>query len=564
MRVAAAIFILLFFWFFTFHGLETPFTFDDGTTVIAVLQFFDTPFWRDLLNILLVFTSAFRPLTTLFWKPLYYLFGFDPLPYRIVVHLLLMANLPLVYIWARRIGTPATASALTVLVFCYNASMLDLFYNTCLVGDVMCFLFYGLAFVAFVSGHRVWTILCFLLALDSKEQAVTLPAMLLLYLVMFRLNDLRDRRKAIRLVALPVLMLAADVAYLWVKVADMSRNPSYHPHATIGFVLKNVAHNVEQLMYFPENSISIAAGLSILAALAGLGFLLRSGQAVFGVLFFVATLLPIAVIDPRAGYAAYIPYFGLALTISGIVDAVRTRFLGNRAVVPVFVASAIVLGWGHLVKREPGVGYYEWSNPTIVSMLRGFEENVPSIPPGVRILLLGDRWAPDWGPMFLVRLMYHENAIWVDRPQNLNHPPDPMAYDIVVEYTPPDVTVVPARLNRHVSIPWEMRSSVTGTGAFVVSSPHAKGAVSRVKFTPDHVKKNQKVTVTLPGLSGGLVNVMYRFAGKPELVQDWCAVDAQGTCQVYAPAQAGALVVDWIQPAGQKWIFTGGVLTVTD
>ena len=562
-----SLFILLFFLFFTFHGLEAQFTFDDGTTVIAVLRFFETPFWRDLLNIVTVFTSAFRPLTTLFWKPLYAMFGFNPLPYRIVVHLLLMANLPLVYVWARRLDASREAAALATLVFCYNASMLDLFYDTCLVGDVMCFLFYGLAFVAFVRGRLIWTVVCFLLALDSKEQAVTLPAMLLLYVVMFRFGDLRDPSKALRLLWFPVAGLLADAAYLHVKVADMSRNPNYNPHVSVGFVLKNIAHNVEQLMYFPQESITPLLAFVILGSLVGVGALLRSRQTVFGVLFFIATLIPIAVIHPRGGYAAYIPYFGLSLALAAIVNGVREILFGRwetAGAVGLFVGVALLLGWAHLVQRAGGVAYLEWANPPLDAMLKGFQENIPDFPPGARVLLTGDNWEPEWGPMFLVRLMYHDNSIWVDRPKNMDHPPDPMAYDAVVAFTPPAVTVVPARLNRHISISWEMRGSVSGPGQFLVSSPHAQGAASQLKFTPNQVRKGERVTVSVPGLSDVAVNVLYRQKSAPHLIEGWCTLDSTGTCKITAPYEAGAMFVDWIQPVGRRWIFTSGVLKITE
>src|SRR6266702_2205449 len=109
-----AAFILSLFFFFSYHGLFAYFTFDDGTTVIACLRPFDTPFWRDLLNILTVFTSAFRPLTTLFWRPLYEAFGFNPLPFRIVVHILLTLNLGVAYLLARRLQASPEAAALAV------------------------------------------------------------------------------------------------------------------------------------------------------------------------------------------------------------------------------------------------------------------------------------------------------------------------------------------------------------------------------------------------------------------------------------------------------------------
>src|ERR1700735_2166931 len=89
----SALFLLAFFLFFSYSGLFAYFTFDDGTTIIACLHLLETSFWRDLLHILTVFTAAFRPLTTLFWRPLYAVFGFNPLPYRIVLHLLLTFNI---------------------------------------------------------------------------------------------------------------------------------------------------------------------------------------------------------------------------------------------------------------------------------------------------------------------------------------------------------------------------------------------------------------------------------------------------------------------------------------
>jgi hypothetical protein len=558
MRAACGIFILLFFLFFSYHGLASYFTFDDGTTIYAALKLFDHSLARDLLDVATVFTKAFRPLTALFWRPLYAIFGFHPLPYRIVVHLLLTFNIWLVYLWARRLNASREVGAFAALIFCYNASMLDLFYNTCLVGDVTCFLFYGLAFIAYLRDRRLATIVCFLLALDSKEQAVTLPGMLLLYDVLFRRRELSKRWM------LPAAMLAADLVYLRIKVSDMSQNPDYNPHVTAGWVLKNLAHYVEQLLYFPENSITILWAVAILSGALAAAFALRRREAIFGVLFFVATLIPIAVIQPRAGYAAYIPYFGMALTIGGLLAGVRTKLLGDRGPVPVFVAVALVIGWVHIVNRMPGIGYYEWSNPPIIALMDGFEQNIPEFPPGARILLTGDKWDPDWGPMFLVRLLYNDHSVWVDRPKNLGREPDPMAYDAVVNYTPPDVMLVPARLNRHISMPWEMRGTIAGVGQFLVSSPHANGAASRVTFKPDRVRKGERVTFSAPGLSSVAISAVYRFGGATRVLTDWCTLDANGSCGISTPPEAGELQVDWVQPAGRKWIFTSGLLVLTE
>jgi hypothetical protein len=568
-----ALFILAFFTFFSYRGLSSYFTLDDGTTVLVCIKPFETPMWRDLLHILTVFTAAFRPLTTLFWRPLYAVFGFDPLPFRIVVHVLMMLNIGVAYVLARRLEATREGAALTALIFCYNASTIDLYYNTCLVGDLMCFLFYGLAMIAFTGERRhvVAGLVCFLLALDSKEMAVTLPGTLLLYEVLYRRDEWRDRRKALRTGGLIAGMLVACGVYLAVKVSDMSQNSAYAPHVTVGFVLKNIAHYFEVLIYLPENTLTpLTAGL-LLAGIIGVGAWLRSRGAIFGVLFFVAALVPVAVIAARAGYAAYVPYFGLALTGGAILDACRLcmdPLIGRwqtATAVALFLCAAIGLGWAHAIKRLPSTQYYEWSTPALVGLMDGFRQTVPEFPPGARVLIDKDPWGPDWGQMFLLRLLYHDNSLWVDRTKNMERPPDLKSYDLVVSYTGPDVEVVSARWFKR-PVKWEARSRLTGTGQLLTSSPNAHGAAARVAFAPATVKRGESATVTVPGLASVGVNVVYRVVSGTKsavhVVKDWCTLDADGRCEVSAPPAGGEMMMDWIQPAGQRWILTSGALMV--
>ena len=585
LSLLTALFILSFFFLFSYHGLFSYFTFDDGTTVGALLRPLDTPYWQDLLHIVTVFTSAFRPLTTMFWRPLYALFGFNPLPFRMVVHILLTVNIGLAYVLARRLDATREAAALTALVFCYNASALDLYYNTCLVGDVMCFLLYVLAMVIYIQPRRTGEVpgvrsivlmaVCFLLALDSKEQAVTLPGILVIYELLYRRGDFRDKGKAWRIGSLLAAMSVADGIYLKVKVADMSHNSLYNPHVSIEFILNNIGHYVEQLMYFAEKSVTALKASLILGMLLALGALLRRKEAIFGVVFFVVTLIPVAVIQPRGGYAAYIPYFGLALAAGSLVAGARSYVVGWMlreawqipTAIGVFLCTAVLLGWGHMVHRMPGTRYYEWSTPGVVTLMESFERTIPEFPPHTRVLLTDDPWDPDWGPMFLLRLQYHDNTIWVDRPKNLNHPPDPAVYDLVVSYRQPEVQLVSARLF-DVPMNWEIRGKTARPGQFLVSSPNAHGAASRVDFTPSTVKSGQTVTVTIPGLSKVAVNALYRVvsgtSSTQHLVEEWCRLDERGTCTITAPygVTHGEMKVDWIQPASQRWIFTHGELLI--
>ncbi len=572
----SALFILSFFLFFSYSGLLAYFTFDDGTTVIACLHLLETSFWRDLLHILTVFTVAFRPLTTLFWRPLYAMFGFSPLPYRIVLHLLLIVNIGLTYVLARRLEMTRGAAALATLVFCYNASTSALYYDTCLVGDVICFLFYILAAVIYIDGRRTgsplgWgriagVMITYFLALDSKELAVTLPGILVIYEVTYRRQDFGDKRKMLWVASVPAAMLVAGAIYLKVKVADMSHNPSYSPHVTTGFMLKNLGFYLQQLLYLPNNSVSPVNACLMVGAMIAIGALLRSRAAVFGILFFVAALVPVAVIESRTGYAAYIPYFGLAVAVGAVLSGVFGRF-GRFSAVTLFVVMAALLGWAHLVRRMPANGYFEWDKPKLVTLMNDFKRTIPEFPPNARVLLIDKVWEPDWGPMFLLRLMYHDNSIWVDRPGNMNRPPDLATYDLVVAYQAPDIDLLPVRFFKH-PMKWEIRGKASvGTGQFEVSSPNA-GGVSHIDFVTPRVRSNQTTTVTIPGLSNVAVNALYRWESGtrsvPRLVENWCTLDANGSCSITAPSTVGKMIVDWIQPANRRWIFVGGMLSITE
>jgi hypothetical protein len=588
LAVLSALFILLFFTFFSYHGLFSYFTFDDGTTVIKCLRPFETPFWQDLLHILTVFTTAFRPLTTLFWRPLYAVFGFNPLPYRIVVHLFLMMSIGLSYVLARRLEATREAAALTALIFCYNASTFDLYYNTCLVDYVECFLLYGSAIAIYLRGREAGDLLSwrrtaavaglYLLALDTKEMAVALPGILLIYELLYRRGDFRDRRKTLRVCGLIAAMFVVAAIYLKVKVADMSANPAYAPHATPRFILDNVTQYLQKLLYFPENSLTPLGASLILGGLIALGPLVRSRPAIFGVLYFMTALFPVAVIAGRGGYAAYPAYFGLSLAAGSILACARSHAFGRlerksleiATTVGLFLCIAALLACGHLVNRVPGITYYEWSNPAVVGLMDRLQQNIPEFPPNARVLISEDPWGPDWGPMFLVRLMYHDNTVWVDRPKNMDRPPDLASYDLVVAYRGPDVDLSPARFQKH-PMKWEIRGrAVVGTGMFEVSSPNGHGAASHVDFAPQAVRSNQGTRVTIQGLSNVSVNALYRMVSGPKstwrLVENWCTLDARGSCTITAPSASapGTMMIDWIQPVNQRWIFTNGILSIVE
>src|SRR5215471_9946621 len=87
--ILATLFISCYFILFSYDSFNTYFCFDDGMALISMHHVWEFPFRANLLEVLTVFTPAFRPLGALVYRPLYALFGFNPLPFRIVAWFLL-------------------------------------------------------------------------------------------------------------------------------------------------------------------------------------------------------------------------------------------------------------------------------------------------------------------------------------------------------------------------------------------------------------------------------------------------------------------------------------------
>src|ERR1039458_4765988 len=92
LSILATLFIFGYFLLFSYNSLSTHLSFDDGMNFIAMHRQWEVSLWRNVVDSLKVFTTAPRPLGALFYRPMYFFFGFNPLPYRIVVYLFLIFN----------------------------------------------------------------------------------------------------------------------------------------------------------------------------------------------------------------------------------------------------------------------------------------------------------------------------------------------------------------------------------------------------------------------------------------------------------------------------------------
>jgi hypothetical protein len=583
----ATLFILAYFVLFSYDSLNTYLTFDDGMNLISMHHQGEAPLWRNMVEVLKVFTTANRPLGALFYRPMYNIFGFDPRAFRIAIYMLLLINIFLAHRFARTVGATTGAAALSTLLFCYNASLGDLFYNTGTVYDVLCFLLVFIAFLLYarerlrgsLSGRTMITVMVILLlALDAKEMAVMLVVDLVFFELLFRPEDLKNPELVPRVWGFIAAVGVVTAIFLKVKVTDMQNNALYAPHKSLPFVLHGMAHYFEQYFYLKPDSVSVGGCAAIIIGLLAISAMLRNRVALFGALFYVVGVFPVSIIPPRGGYAAYVAFPGLTLAIGAILDDLRTRLLAatgqqrwNRismAVLFLFVAGFSIFRFAH--QRREGMGAVLWSQQRVIGFVEAFKRQIPEFPPDARILITDDPWGPDWGPMFLVRLKYNNSTVWVDRAHNPEKTGERDSYDLIVTYKDPYIDFYDAKI-LGIKLKWEIRARSLVPAQLEFSAPTESRAPRNISFSPQAVRTGMPVTVTVPGVANMKIDAVYRvisWEGKstPQVAAGWCTLDDKGTCTIMAPevGRMGALAVDWIRRQNERWIFTNGILTVVE
>jgi hypothetical protein len=190
----AALLLAGYFLYYSLGSLRTEFTPDDlMNCYFAWLR----PISGHFTDMLLFFrlSPTFRPFGALVYKVSFTLFGFNLVPLRLLLLLVLGVNMVLAYALASRLTGLREAGVIAALLGAYHENSAHLLYNSARLYDIFCFFFYFGALLYYVrvreTGHPVRPSkvllfsLLYILALDSKEMAVSLPVMACAYELLF-------------------------------------------------------------------------------------------------------------------------------------------------------------------------------------------------------------------------------------------------------------------------------------------------------------------------------------------------------------------------------------------
>jgi hypothetical protein len=321
LSIAAWLIILANFVWFTWRVPQSPFAPDE---IMKMGWAWEAGPLRIFPAIVAFFSPFYRPVGQLYYWILFHLFGLNFVPFRIADLSILLLNLWLVYCVLRRLSKSLPAIYIATFLFSYQAKvMIVLDYNGAFAFDRLCFTFFIAAFLAYIRirsrqetlGLKSVALVAFLylLALGSKEMAVSLPFVLVAYELLF--HPPRELSKTWRP---PLFLFLLTAAYVFGRTYGQGAlldSDGYQLHPiTLSHYLASLASYLDVFLMKPYHVTLFQIAVLILAA-SFWAAASRSRPLGLALAWMLLTPLPIAFID-RGGLSLYIPLLGWCLFAS--------------------------------------------------------------------------------------------------------------------------------------------------------------------------------------------------------------------------------------------------------
>jgi len=296
------------------------------------------------------------------------------------------------------------------LLASYHHRFTNLFLDTGYIYDALCYTFYFSAFLLYLRARQQKRLptatelaLCsilFICALNSKEMAVTLPAVLLIYELVFYPPIslfrwvLYEGRGALVMGAIALIFVIGifDDPHSLALV-----DPSYRPVFTLARFMETSRHFLGDIFSY-ENDWPAWTALSVWGALLLIAWRTRSKPLRFAWLFLMITPLPVAFLPHRGAAQYYIPWFGWTFYASVLLNELLKRLMPP---VPAPIrGSATVLGLALLLfpfferKGWPNAAVTV-SGPIVHSTAQQLHSLYPHFRPGARLYFMDDPFGAD-------------------------------------------------------------------------------------------------------------------------------------------------------------------------
>lgn len=410
-------FLIAYLFWFAGGGLWARFTGDD----LMNLNFHLTPsFPRLVLSNFTYWSTAYRPMGGIVYVAIYRLLGFHPVPFRVVCFVLLLVNLWLLYRVCLRLTENREIALLATLLVTYHAWMVNLYYSTGTIYELLCFAFYFAALGYYVSIRRAgkslnWRqlasfLVLYICALNSKELAVTLPLCLACYEWLWRRQG-RDWRG-------PAISALATVPYVIGKLTgpdSLAANPLYRPVISAARYL-HTFHLYLNVLFYQDHFFRDGNTILLLAAMLGLAIWRRSRPLLFAWCFVLFSVLPFIFVPHYSGFFLYLPMVGWALYAATLLVMLRERFAKAIPPAVLFLAVALILAPLHARESRKTMQVFTSADLPTTEMIAQLQRVQPSLPKGAHLFFQSDPFPPGtFSLVFVARLFYDDLTVEVAR-----------------------------------------------------------------------------------------------------------------------------------------------------
>ncbi len=425
------------------RGLSAYFSPDD---IMNMYWAWTEPWQRLVVANLIPFASdSYRPLGALVYRTNLWLFGLNPIPLRILIYALLLSNAWLVYRLAKRLTGSSEIGFLAAFFMAFHHRLLDVYTNTGTIYDILCCTFYLLTLLFYMRVRERgrfraldYVVLYALVVatLNSKEIGATLPVILLGYEVLYRRPRWPFADTAPAWMAALVTALA-----VWRKMDAGSHfvgNTYYAVHLSWHQYFLTTRAFLNDLFLLPDNTLNSRAAAAVLLSVIAIAAVARRKHIWFCVLLILIGPLPVNFIVPRGLFAIYVPMIGWAIFTAAVLvegrDWLYTRLWKRPPLTPspweperVFLFAAIVTLLVNLQAHDRPIDwtFADWSKNSIYQLTDGLQRLNLKISGKSSILFLDDKFTrDDWIPVLLVRMMYRDPELRVERAKTMDHRPE--------------------------------------------------------------------------------------------------------------------------------------------
>jgi len=254
--------------------------------------------------------NNFRPVGHYYFHAVEEIAGLEFPLYVAVLHVFHLLNVWLLWLVARRLGAAPFTVAAACLFFGLHMALFDDFWKPMYIFDVLCATFCLLSLWCYATERWVLSFAAFWLAYKSKELAVMLPAVLLVFEVWFG----KRRWK---------LLVPFFLTSLSFGVQGMLHNPNHDNDYTFRFT----AAALSKTSVFYAGRIFLIPHLGFVTPAFAL--LARNRRTWFGLAAMGLFLFPMLCLPGRVFSAyCYLPFVGLAIAITGVAEVASPAALG--------------------------------------------------------------------------------------------------------------------------------------------------------------------------------------------------------------------------------------------